>query len=185
MPITRIGRVALAGLVVIVAVVSAWTAWNWKLLRPYHWQQVESPDATFNVSFPGSPKASTQNETDAIDGHQFVSNRLTASPAPRIGYAVSWWENPEQKDKPTGELFAHFRDCDGAVFKGKVATKELTVLGYPAIDIVTVNVEGTVVHNRVIRVGSRIYSLLVIDGTGRFAADKKNISKFFGSFSLH
>jgi hypothetical protein len=146
---------------------------------------VESPDATFSVSFPGSPKATTQNETDAIDGRQFVSNRLTATPAPRIGYAVSWWENPEQKNKPTEELFAHFRDCAAEVFRGKVATKELTVAGHPAIDIVTVNAEGTVVHNRVIRADQRIYSLEVIDVSGRFTVDKKNISRFFSSFSLH
>lgn len=99
-------------------------------------------------------------------------------------YAVSWWENPEQKDKPTGELFAHFRDCDANVFKGKVAAKELTAAGYPAIDIVTVNPEGTVVHDRVIRVGSRIYSLWVIDGSGRFAIDQKNVSRFLESFTL-
>jgi len=185
MPITRIRQVALTVLAVTAAVVCGWTAWNWKVVRPYHWQQVESPDETFSMIFPGRPKVSTQNETDAIDGHQFVSSRLTASPAPRIGYAVSWWENPEQKDKPTAELFAHFRDCNGVVFKGKVATKELTVAGHPAIDMMTINAEGTVVHNRVIRVGSRIYSLWVIDGSGRFAVDKKNITKFFSSFSLH
>lgn len=185
MRITRIRLVALTVLVVSAAVACGWTAWNWKLLRPYHWLQVESPDATFSVSFPGNPKASTQTERDAIDGHQFVSNRLTSSPAPQISYAVGWWENPEQKDKPTDELFAHFRDCDANVFKGKIATKALTAVGHPAIDIVTVNAEGTVAHNRVIRVGPRIYSLWVIDASGRFAVDKKNTSKFFASFSLH
>lgn len=185
MQITRTMRVALAVLAVTAVVVCGWTAWNWRILRPYRWQQVESPDGTFSVSFPGVPKASTQKETDAVDGHQFMSSRLTVSPATRVGYAVSWWENPEQKDKPTPELFAHFRDCNVAVFKGKVATKELTVAGYPAMDMVTVNSGGTIVHNRVIRVGSRIYSLWVIDVSRRFATDKKDISKFFGSFSLH
>lgn len=82
-------------------------------------------------------------------------------------------------------LFAHFRDGNAEVFRGKVATKELTVAGHPAMDMVTMNAEGTVVQNRVIRVGSRTYSLWVIDGTGRFAIDKKNIAKFFASFSLH
>jgi len=185
MLITRTRRVALTVLVVAAAVVCGWIASNWKLLRPYRWQQVESPDTTFSVRFPGSPQASTQSETDAIDGHLFLSNRLTVSPAPRIVYAVSWWENAEQNDKPTDELFAHFRDCDAKAFKGRVASKELTAAGHPAIDIVTVNAEGTVVDNRVVRVGSRIYSLWVIDGSGRFAVDKKNTSKFFASFSLH
>lgn len=184
MSTTRTKRAVLTALVVTATLVCGWTAWNWKALRPYRWQQVESPDAKFSVSFPESPNASTQNETDAVDGHQFVSNRLSASPAPRIIYAVSWWENPGQEDKPTGELFAHFRDCDAHAFKGKVATTQLTAAGYPAIDIVTVNPEGTVVHDRVIRVRSRIYSLWVIDGSGRFAVDQRNISKFLDSFSL-
>ncbi len=169
-PISRIGQVVLIMAVVGAAAGSGWTAWNWKLLRPYHWQQVDSPDGAFSLSFPGKPKASTQYETDAIDGRHFLSTRLTASPAPRIGYAVSWWENPEQKDKPTAELFAHFRDCAAQGVRGKVRTKELTVAGHPAIDIVTFDVpEVTVIHNRVIRVGSRIYSLWVIDGSEHYS----------------
>jgi hypothetical protein len=187
MRVTKTRRVAFIVLVVIAAAaVCGWTAWNWNRLRPYHWQQVESPDATFSMNFPVSPKASTQNDTDAIDGRQFVANRLVASPAPRIGYAVSWWENPEQKDKPTGQLFADFRDRAAAeAFRGKVASKELTVAGNPAIDIITADTYGTVVYNRVIRAGPRIYSLWVIDGSGRFAVDKKDVGKFFNSFSLH
>jgi len=178
-------RVALTLLVVTAVVVCGWITWNRNLLGMYHWQQVQAPDAKFSVSLPGNPQASIQSETDAVDGHQFVSNRLTVSPAPRIVYAVGWWENPGQNDEPTDELFAHVRDCDAKVFRGKVATKELTVAGHSAIDIVTINAEGTAVHNRVIRVGSRIYSLWVIDASGGFAMDRKNISRFFGSFSLH
>jgi len=48
-----------------------------------------------------------------------------------------------------------------------------------------VNPEGTVVHNRVIRAGPRIYSLWVINTSGKFVMDKKNVNKFFDSFLIH
>jgi len=185
-------RVAKSGSIVAIALVTVaaialcgWTAANWSRLRPYHWQHVESPDAAFSVSFPGTPIASRQDETDAIDGSEFVSNRLAVSPAPRIAYMVSWWDSQRERNKSTEELFVHFRDCNAKVFRGKVSTRELTVQGNPATDMAVVNTEGTVVYNRVIRAGPRFYSLWVINASGRFVADKKNARKFFDSFSLH
>ncbi len=186
MRVTKPGSAVAIALVTVAAIaLCGWTAANWSRLRPYHWQHVESPDAAFSVSFPGTPAASRQNETDAIDGSEFVSNRLAVSPAPRIGYMVSWWENQQQRDKSTEELFAHFRDCNAKVFRGKVATREFTVQGYPVTDMAVVNPEGTVVHNRVIRAGPRIYSLWVINTSGKFVMDKKNVNKFFDSFLIH
>ncbi len=186
MPVTKPWRAVAIVLVAVAAIaLCGWTAANWSRLRPYHWQRVESPDAAFTVSFPGSPTVSRQKETDAIDGTEFVSNRLAVSPAPRIAYAVSWWENTQQMSKSAEELFAHFRDCDAKVFRGNVTTRGLTVQGYPATEMAVVNSEGTVVFNRVIRAGPRLYSLWVVNTSGKFVVDKKNAGKFFNSFSLH
>jgi hypothetical protein len=147
------------------------------------WERTESADAAFTVSFPGHPAASTQKETDAIDGTEFLANRLEVSPAPRINYAVSWWVNPQQTNKPTEELFAHFRDCDAKIFRAKAGTREFIVQGYPAIGIVVLSPEA-IVYNRVIRAGPRMYSLWVVDTSRTFVAEQGNAKQFLDSFSL-
>ena len=177
--------VAIVLAAVAAIVLCGWMAANWSRLRPYHWQVVESPDAAFSVSFPGNPAASQQSEIDVIDGSEFVSSRLAVSPAPRIAYAVSWWVSQQQTSKSTEGLFAHFRECDAKVFRGNVTAREFVVQGYPATEMTVVNSGGRVAFNRVIRAGPRIYSLWVVNTSGKFVVDKTNVSKFFDSFSLH
>ena len=177
--------VAIVLAAVAAIVLCGWMAANWSRLRPYHWQIVESPDAAFSLSFPGNPAASQQSEIDVIDGSEFVSSRLAVSPAPRIAYAVSWWVSQQQTSKSTEGLFAHFRDCDAKVFRGNVTAREFIVQGYPATEMTVVNSGGRVAFNRVIRAGPRIYSLWVVNTSGKFVVDKTNVSKFFDSFSLH
>lgn len=161
-----------------------WTATNWKRLRPYKWQQVESPDAQFRISFPGDAAASKESVTATEDGSRFVSNKLTSSPAQGVIYALDWWESPAQKDESTDKLFADFRDCYIKTFHGKVAAeKETEVQGYPAKATLVFAPNRLVVQNLVVRVGPRLYSLWVLDSTGRL--DTSNVKKFFASFSLH
>jgi len=174
---------ALTVMVVVVAL-GGWTANNWRSLRPYKWQQVESPDAQFRISFPGNPVASQETMTATEDGSEFVSNRLTSAPAPGVIYALNWWENPAQNDKSTDKLFADFRDCNIKVFQGKILReKEIDVQGHPAIDTVVLAANGLVVENRVIRAGPRFYSLRVLDSSGRLD-HRKDVQTFFSSLSL-
>ena len=66
---------------VIAVVLCGWTAANWKNIRPYKWQQVQSPDSKFRISFPGDPIASQTSDTAIEGGSKFVSYRLAVSPA--------------------------------------------------------------------------------------------------------
>jgi hypothetical protein len=170
-------------LAVTAIAICGWTATNWKKFRPYDWQQVESPDAQFRISFPGTPTGSQESKT-ASDGSKFVSNRLASSPAHGVIYALSWWENPSQRSKSTDELFAEFSDCDIKAFHGKILSeKEVNVQGHPAKDTAVLAGNGLIVENRVIRVDSRLYSLWVLDSSGHL--DTGSIRKFFSSLSLH
>jgi hypothetical protein len=169
---------------VIAIALCTWTAANWKRFRPYKWQQVESQDAQFRISFPGDAAASKQSMTATEDGSTFLSSRLTSSPAYGVIYALDWWENPAQKDKSTDKLFADFRDCNIKAFHGNIAAeKETEVQGYPAKATLVFAPNRLVVENLVVRVGPRLYSLWVLDSTGRL--DMSNIKKFFASLSLH
>jgi len=78
----------------------------------------------------------------------------------------------------------NFRDCYITIFRGKILSeKQLTAQGYPARDTEVLSENGLAVDNRVIRVGPRLYSLWALDSSGRF--DRKNVTTFFDSFSVH
>jgi hypothetical protein len=80
-------------------------------------------------------------------------------------------------------LFSDFRECNINAFHGNIAgERELNVQGYPAKMTVVFAPNRLVVENLVIRVGPRLYSLSVLDSTGRL--DISNIKKFFASLSL-
>ena len=171
---------AIAGIVIAVC---TWTAAHLERFRPYDWKQVVSQDRQFRISFPGNPTTSQEDST-ASDGRKFVSNRLTSSPTPGVIYAVAWWENPAQENKSTNELFSDFRECSIKAFHGNISReRELNVQGYPAKMTVVFAPNSLVVENLVIRVGPRLYSLSVLDSTGRL--DITNIKKFFASLSLY
>ena len=149
--------------------------------RTYEWRVVASSDNRFRVSFPSDPRLLETNEK-STDGRPFVSHMLKSAPAERVFYVVNWWENPAQQDQTTEELFAHFRQCVGDSFRARLmGKKDLRVQGYPAQLNVFMSGSG-LVDNLVIRAGSRVYSLWVLDS--RAALERENIQKFFGSFRL-
>jgi hypothetical protein len=168
---------------VVAVALGGWIAANWKNLRPYEWQQVQSPDSQFRISFPGNPNESQMTETATEDGRKFLSHKLAVSPAHGVLYRLDWWENPAQKGKSTNELFTDFRNCNITVFHGKILSeKDAEVQGYPARDTLLA-ANGQLVVNRVIRVGPRVYSLWVSDSPWRMG--RGDVKRFFGSLSLH
>ena len=169
------------GALLIVIAVGGWGVTRWKRVLPYQWYQTQ-PDTQFSISFPSTPTASTETLTTS-DGIQFISNNLTSSPAHGVLYAVNWWENSDQNNKSTDELFASFRDCGMKAFHGKVVSeKKLFVGGYPAQDSAVVADGGLVAVNRVIRVKSRLYSLWIVDSVAHL--ERTDINRFLDSFAV-
>jgi len=168
---------------VIAIALGGWIAANWKNLHSYEWQQVQSPDSQFRISFPGNPIASQASETAIEGGSKFVSYRLAVSPARGVLYALTWWENPAQKDKSTDELFADFSNCNIKATHAKtVSEKRVEVQGHPAQDTLLA-ANGQLVVIRVIRVGPRIYSLWATDSAWHMG--RGDVRRFFTSLSLH
>lgn len=167
---------------VLAIALCGWTATRWTRSHQYRWEQVESPDARFRISFPVRPTASQEHNT-AADGTDFISNRLAASPRKGVIYAISWWENSAQMGQSTDELFAKFRDCNISVFHGKIVSeRDIVVHGYRARDTEVWSSSGLIVHDRTIRAGSRLYSIIVLDSSGH--RDRDNVYKFFDSMTI-
>jgi hypothetical protein len=150
--------------------------------RSYQWREVTSSDSRFRISFPSNPSLLETNEK-SMDGRPFVSHTLKSTPADRVFFAVSWWENPAQQDQTTEQLFAYLRECVGNSFRARpIGERDLRVQGYPAKLTVFISGSGLMVENLVIRARSGSYSLWVLDS--RTVFEKENVQKFFGSFRL-
>jgi hypothetical protein len=179
---TRLRKIAFGLMFLMVALLlCGGAAIHFLKPRAYEWREVASSDMQFRISFPSNPLLLETNEK-STDGRPFVSRTLKSTPADRVFYAVSWWENPDQHDQTTEELFAHFRQCVGGSFRARlIGEKDLKVQTYPAKLNVFMSGNG-LVENLVIRAGSRVYSLWVMDS--RAALEKENIQRFLGSFRL-
>ena len=163
-------------LAVVAVALCGWAVADWRSIRPYEWQEVQSPDSQFRISFPGIPTVSQTRET------AFVSYRFAVSPNDGALYAVSWWENPSQKSKSTDELFADFSSCNIKTIHGKiVGEKRFEVQGHPAQDTMLA-ANGQMVVNRVIRVGPRLYSLWVFDSAWHLG--RGDAKRFLSSLSV-
>ncbi len=64
-----------------------------------------------------------------------------------------------------------------------LSEKSLTFQGHPARDIRAIARGNAAYDNRVVVVGNRLYTLLVIDASGRH--DTESIEKFFNSLQFH
>jgi len=171
-----------SGVAVLAIAVCGWTAMRWTRAPRYRWQQVQSSDARFRISFPGRPIAS-QEHNKAANGTDFISNQLAASPRKGAIYSISWWENSAQTGQSTDELFAKFRECNLKVFQGKIVSeRDVMVHGYRARDTEVWSSSGFIVHDRTIRAGSRLYSVVVLDSSGQ--RDQDNVYKFFDSMTI-
>ena len=147
----------------------------------YQWRVVEAPDKTFSVALPGNA-VSEDTATRSATGGSFTSHRLTVRMT-NAGYAISWWEDPSLRGSNPEQILDMMRDRGLAPSNARMLNeRRLTVQGYPARDISAVAGGYAAYDNRLVLVGTRLYTLMGVDGTGKH--DTRDIEKFFNSFAL-
>jgi hypothetical protein len=147
------------------------------------WHQVNAPDGTFSVTLPGNP-VKEDTPTKSVTGGSFVSHSFktrSSKSAGNAGYACAWWEDPTLKARTPEQILDSLRDNALSSIQGELLEeKRLTIQGHPGRDIRAV-VRGHDYDNRILVVGNRVYSLMIV-GEKR---DSKNVAKFFDSLILH
>jgi hypothetical protein len=165
----------------ILALLSS-TACNRK--PAYEWHRLETPDGTFSVSLPGDA-VKVDTPTKSVTGGSFISHGLNVRASKDAVYGCSWWEDPSRpKDRTAEQILDTARDGGLSSANAKLLSENsLTFQGHPARDIRAIARGNAAYDNRVVIVGNRLYTLLVIDTSGRH--DTESIERFFNSLQFH
>jgi len=128
-------------------------------IAAYEWRTLAAPDGTFSVSLPGDA-VTVDTPTKSVTGGSFISHRLNVRASKDAAFGCSWWEDPSRpRDRTAEQILDTARDIRGITH------------GNAAYD------------NRIVIVGNRLYTLLVIDTSGR--QDTESIERFFNSLRFH
>lgn len=144
--------------------------------RSYQWHRVDAPDGKFAIEFPGAA-GNRQEPITSVTGGKFTTYNFSERVGENAAYGCSWWDDPASSGVPADQIL------DRMTEKSAVSVARITVQGHPATDVQTWGPGNAAYDNRIVIVGARTYSLMVVDKSGK--RDRKNIEKFFNSFMLH
>jgi hypothetical protein len=150
----------------------------------YEWHTLVAPNGTFSVSLPGNAVVE-DTPTKSVTGGSFISHSFNVRASKGAVYGCSWWEDPSRpKDQTAEETLDIARDAGLSSTSAKLLSeKRLTFHGHTARDIRAIARGNAAYDDRIVVVGNRLYTLLVIDSSGEH--DNENIRKFFNSLELH
>ena len=147
----------------------------------YDWQLVDLADGRFKVSFPGQPTPEAV-ATKSASGGSFTSHVLRVKITDQVAYGCTWFDDPSLAGLSVEDRLNQARDHGISGVQGTLLSeKRLSVQGYPARDI-QVSARGhAAFDNRIILVGTTLYSLMVADVSGNH--DSANVQRFFNSLT--
>ena len=150
----------------------------------YEWQTIEAADGTLSVSLPGEA-ATVDTPTKSVTGGSFISHRLNVRASKDAAFGCSWSEDPSRsKERTTEQILDTARDGGISSVNAKLLSdNRLTFQGHPARNIRGIAHGSAAYDNRIVIVGNRLYTLLVIDTSGRH--DTESIERFFNSLQFH
>jgi hypothetical protein len=162
---------------------AAWFLARGQQLHPYHWQRFESPDGKFTVDFPGTP-VSRDGPITSGTGVAYISHSLAARASEHAAYGFLWWDDSTLGQRSPDAILDIARDRGILGVGGSLISEKKTIVrGYPAREIQASARGNATFDNRILLVGARLYSLIVIDTAGM--RDRNNVEKFFDSFTPH
>lgn len=169
-------------LAAIILVLLSSTACNRK--PAYEWHTLTAPDGTFSVSLPGDA-VKVDTPTKSATGGSFISHSLNVRASKDAVYGCGWWEDPSRpKDRTAEQILDTARDGGLSSTNGKLLSENrLTFQGHPARDIRAIASGNASYDNRLVVVGNRLYTLMVIDASGKY--DAESVRKFFSSLDFH
>lgn len=150
----------------------------------YEWHTFEAADGTFSLSLPGDA-VPVDTPTNAETSGPRVVHRVNVRASKDAAFGCSWWEDPGRpQDRTTEQILDTARDEGiSGVHARLLSENRLTFQEHPARDIRGTARGNAAYDNRIIVVGNRLYTLLVIDTSGRH--DTESIEKFFNSLQFH
>ncbi len=116
--------------------------------------------------------------TRSVTGGSFISHSFHVRASKDAAYGCSWWEDPSRPKDSTAERTLDIAR-DGGLFGSSaklLSENKFSFRGYPARDIRAIARGNAAYDNRIVVVGNRLYTLLVVDSSGK--RDNESIEKF-------
>jgi hypothetical protein len=149
----------------------------------YEWHTFEPSDGTFSVSLPGDG-VEVDRPTKSVTGGSFISHAFEIRASKDAVYGCSWWEDASRpKDETDEQILDRARDSGLSGTDAKLLSEnKITLQGHPGRDVRAIARGNAAYDNRLVVVGNRLYTLLVIDQSGKHDSD--SIGKFFNSLQF-
>ena len=151
--------------------------------EPAGWTTHTSKDGGFSISLPRAPTESKQRVKTATGQLDVVL--LVAEGKNGAAYVVSYSDFPPAEVKPGTENKRLDFARDGAVASARgrlLSEKRIEVEGHPAREVVIAGKGETVVRQRLVAVGARLYQIMAVGPAG--ATSSKEAGAFLDSFRL-
>ena len=167
----------------VFAALVAMAVANYDKLLPHKWQTYTAPDNSFTIELPGKPTVEA-TEAPVEGGGTKPVTIVSVKASDSTEYMVSFVEDDSIAGKSADEVLANARDGSLAKIQGKVLQQnQLTVQGYPALEVQASARGNSWIDSRLVVVGKRLYMIMAI-ATVEQDRDTKNIHRMFESFKI-
>jgi len=179
----KINKTAQLILAVTFAVVIQLAVAHYDEWLPHSWQTYTASDRSFSVDLPAKPTFDTVQAPGA-GGMQVSIQMVTAQPTQDTAYMCSYYDRVDDPESTPQEVLETSRDGSLNKIQGSlISQKNMTIQGYPAIDVQAHARQDSLVDLRLILVNKRLFMLMAIAPNGK--REPKAVKRFFDSFKLH
>ncbi len=180
----KISKNARLILITVCGVFLAQAVAHYDDLLPHFWTTYKAPDGSFSIELPSKPTAST-TQTSVASADKTVDIYSVISDATKnTVYSCSYFDRQNTDQNSPQEILEHARDGSLQKIKGiLINQKNLTVQGYPALEL-EANARGnSLVDERLILVNNRLFLIMAVT-TVEQDREPKTIQRVFDSFHL-
>jgi hypothetical protein len=170
-------------LAVVVGVVVQQAVAHYDEWLPHSWQPYAASDGTFSIEFPAKPATDTISAPGA-DGSSVTFQTITAQPTQSTAYTVTYVDRQGDPGESPQQVLDASRDGALKKIQGtRITQKNMTVQGYPALDVQAHARQDSFLDLLLILVKNRLFMLMAI--APNQDQEPKTVQRFFDSFKIH
>src|SRR5258707_28115 len=157
---------------------------NYERLLPHRWETYAGPDHAFLIELPGKPRIETI-QAPRGDGGTVTINAITAAPTSHTSYSCDYTARDHDGGESSDRILEAARDGSLRKIQGTVLNqRRITVQGYPGLEMQVSARGDSLVDERLLVVGDRLYMIIAV-ATIKQDREPKTIRRVFDSFKIN
>jgi hypothetical protein len=170
---------------ITLASVGAVVAMNYERLLPHRWETYTAPDNAFLIELPAKPRIETIQAPREDGGGTVIINAITAAPTSHTSYSCDYTERDHHGGESSDKILESARDGSLRKTQGTVLNqRRITVQGYPGLEMQVSARGDSLVDERLLVVGERLYMIIAV-ATIKQDRESKTIQRVFDSFKIN